>query len=253
MKYLVTQKSNDPRWQFDSFTIGMDPRSRYFDPTDPDGPPMPYDDPASHLYMHCVAGKKAYPCWHSNGDWYGLENPRWKDLLMQYNEMTDDGAIKLTMNGSVCLAQVHSLGLPHADRNDLPLGAGRQHRAFPLRRAVFRQLEHRVPASGAGRAAAGRDEHAVAGQYSVGHDVLVPQSIFRPAPICWSALPTRLSGNSPGRTRTSRSSLLNFSLVQPLLRGGGRVVALKQLTIVERNLLANLRASSATARVFTRR
>ena len=37
------------------------------------------------------------------------------------------------------------------------------------------------------------------------------------------------------------SSLLNFSLVQPLLRGGGRVVALEQLTIVERNLLANLR------------
>ena len=64
VKYLVTQKSNDPRWEYDSFTIGMDPRSRYFDPTDPDGPPMPYDDPASHLYMHCVAGKKAYPCWH---------------------------------------------------------------------------------------------------------------------------------------------------------------------------------------------
>ena len=32
VKYLVTQKSNDPRWQYDSFTIGMDPRSRYFDP-----------------------------------------------------------------------------------------------------------------------------------------------------------------------------------------------------------------------------
>src|SRR3954463_8952558 len=108
VKYLVTQKSFDQRWAYFNFTIGMDPRSRYFDPTDPDGPPMPYDDPASHLYMHCVAGKKAYPCWHMNGDWYGLENPRWKDLLLQYNEFTDAGALKLTMNGSVCLAQVHS-------------------------------------------------------------------------------------------------------------------------------------------------
>ena len=31
VKYLVTQKSNDARWQYNSFTIGMDPRSRYFD------------------------------------------------------------------------------------------------------------------------------------------------------------------------------------------------------------------------------
>ncbi len=108
VKYLVTQKSNDPRWQYLDFTIGMDPRARYFDPTNPDCPPMPYDDPASHRYMHCVAGKRQWPCWHMNGDWYYLENPRWKDLLMQYNEITDEGAVKLTMNGAVCLAQVHS-------------------------------------------------------------------------------------------------------------------------------------------------
>ena len=33
-----------------------------------------------------------------NGDWYYLENPRWKDLLAQYNEVTEDGAIKLIEN-----------------------------------------------------------------------------------------------------------------------------------------------------------
>jgi hypothetical protein len=38
------------------------------------------------------------------------------------------------------------------------------------------------------------------------------------------------------------TSLINFSLVQPLLRGGGRAVALERLTIAERNLLANLRS-----------
>jgi hypothetical protein len=35
---------------------------------------------------------------------------------------------------------------------------------------------------------------------------------------------------------------LNFSFIQPLLRAGGRAFALEQLTIVERALLANLRA-----------
>jgi hypothetical protein len=38
------------------------------------------------------------------------------------------------------------------------------------------------------------------------------------------------------------SSLVNFSFVQPLLRGAGRDIALEQLTFVERVLLANLRA-----------
>ena len=38
------------------------------------------------------------------------------------------------------------------------------------------------------------------------------------------------------------TSLLNFSLVQPLLRAGGRAVALERLTIAERTLLANLRS-----------
>src|SRR5258706_12254896 len=46
VKYLVEQKSNDDRWNLHSYTIGMDPRSRFFDPTDIDCPPMPYDDPA---------------------------------------------------------------------------------------------------------------------------------------------------------------------------------------------------------------
>jgi outer membrane protein TolC len=38
------------------------------------------------------------------------------------------------------------------------------------------------------------------------------------------------------------TSRLSFNLVQPLLRGGGRVIAMEQLTIAERTLLANLRA-----------
>jgi hypothetical protein len=38
------------------------------------------------------------------------------------------------------------------------------------------------------------------------------------------------------------SSIASFSLVQPLLRGAGRNIALEQLTIVERVLLGNLRA-----------
>ncbi len=44
-----------------------------------------------------------------------------------------------------------------------------------------------------------------------------------------------------GPETNNANSLVNMSLVQPLLCAGGRIVTLEQLTIVERTLLANLR------------
>ncbi len=55
---LVAEKSSDPRWAYPGWTIDMDPRSRFFDPTDPDHPPMPEDDPAAHQFMHYIDGKR---------------------------------------------------------------------------------------------------------------------------------------------------------------------------------------------------
>ena len=80
---LIEEKSNDPRWAVDNFSIEMNPRSRYYDDYDPDKPPMPPDDPASHQYMHCVDCKKGWPHWHRNGDRYELENPNWRAHLAE--------------------------------------------------------------------------------------------------------------------------------------------------------------------------
>ena len=41
VEYLVTEKSSDPRWGLVGFNIGMDPRSRYYDPYPIDRTPMP--------------------------------------------------------------------------------------------------------------------------------------------------------------------------------------------------------------------
>lgn len=43
----VFEKSRDPRWRFDLFTIEPPPLSRFADPYDPDQPPAPPDDPAA--------------------------------------------------------------------------------------------------------------------------------------------------------------------------------------------------------------
>ena len=203
--------------------------------------------------MHCVAGKKGYPCWHMNGDWYGLENPRWKDLLTQYNEMTDDGAIKLTMNGSVCLAQVHSseyrtqIETIYLSALDVSTERFRfDVQFFGNSNTVFTHL-------GKVRAGGGERNTLVAGQHSARHDLFDDASISRPAAELLVGFANSFVWQFAGPDTNISTSLLNFSLVQPLLRRGGRVVALEQLTIVERNLLANLRRSSAIGRAFTPR
>jgi hypothetical protein len=234
VKYLVSQKSNDPRWNYDTFTIGMNPRARYWDPTDPDWPAMPYDDPAAHRYMHCIDGKKDWPCWHAGGDWYGLENPEWKDLLTQYNEVTKDGALKLTMNGSVCLAQVNSsdyrtqietIYLSALDLSTTRFGFDVQF--FGNSNTVF---DHDTNPNGSETNTLRQDTNFFFNKtFSTGGELMAGIANS----IVW-----QFAGND---TYTS-TSLLNFTFLQPLLKGGGRVVALEQLRVVERVLLYNLRA-----------
>jgi len=237
VKYLVTQKSNDPRWEYLNFTIGMDPRARYFDPTDPDCPPIPYDDPASHRYMECVAGRKAWPCWEMNGKWYYLENPRWKDLLTQYNEVTDDGAIKLTMNGAVCLAQVHSpqyrqeVETIYLSALDVSTERFRFDVQFFGNSATLFDHEGQLRNPGVGElnTLTQNTNFEVRREFSAGGELLM-------------GIANSIVWQFAGPDTNITTSLLNFSFIQPLLRNGGRAFVMERLTIVERALLANLRA-----------
>ena len=43
----VFEKSRDPRWRLDAFTVEPPAMSRFADPYDPEFPPAPPDDPAS--------------------------------------------------------------------------------------------------------------------------------------------------------------------------------------------------------------
>lgn len=73
----VAEKLNDPRWQVPRFDLTPDPRSRFYDPYDPDKEPLPPDDPAAHTLMHCVNGRKGYKNWHKLGTSFAIENPQW--------------------------------------------------------------------------------------------------------------------------------------------------------------------------------
>ena len=106
--YVITQKSSDPRWGLPGFNVEVDPRSRYFDPYDPDCSPMPEDDPASHQFMQCVDGMKGWKRWHDNGMRSHLENPAWREHLAQYAPINEKGEVILSLDSALRLAYIHS-------------------------------------------------------------------------------------------------------------------------------------------------
>jgi len=250
--YLVAEKSNNPRWALPpGFNLNIDPRSRYYDPTNPDRPPLPPDDPYSHVYMHHVDGKRHAPWWHRNGELPALPNPGWRQRLGEYCEMTPEGAVKLDLPGAVALSYIHSpthrtqlenLYLSALDvsterfRFNTQLFAGTG--VSWLRAGAQSRNARIVPGPGGGARSRsqltvnnnGTNNNVVLSkQFATGADLLVGFA---------NSFVWQLAGPQQNTT----NSILNFSLIQPLLRAGGRIVTLEQLTIVERTLLANLRA-----------
>lgn len=231
---IVAQKSNDPRWDQPGFNIEIDPRSRYYDPYNPDCQPMPQDDPYSHRYMHCVNGMRGWPHWHDNGNRGELENPAWRQRLGEYVPINQNGEIELDLDNAVELAYVHSptyqRQLETVYLSALDVSAERfrlSTQFFGGNTTTFRHLGRLRPGGEANTLTTSSDlqltrRFATAGELAVG----VANSIV------WQFA---------GPDSNSNISILNMSLVQPLLRGAGRDRALETLTRAERGMLGNLR------------
>src|SRR5688572_12787224 len=112
------EKLMDPRWAVPRVDLTPDPRSRFFDPYDPDFAPLPPDDPYAHQYMHCVDGWEGYKGWHGFGDTMSVENPQWLANFGITPDMVDQAsgqytsalpALKnLTLQQAVELSLIHS-------------------------------------------------------------------------------------------------------------------------------------------------
>ncbi len=247
VQQVVYQASTDPRWAQTDFTIDMDPRSRFYDPYDPVKQPMPPDDPAAHVYMHCVNCMKGWPCWHCNGDRSELENPAWRDRLGEYVVIDEEGNVVLSLDSALQLAYINSpdyqnqLETVYLSALDVTTERFRLDTQFfggnTTRYDHLGRLIPGGPNNPGGELRGGGESNrltttndfqitrnfATAGQLLVG---------FANSFVWQFAGPNR---------NTGAFSLLNFNLVQPLLRGAGRDVALERLTRVERGMLSNLR------------
>ncbi|HEV3002871.1 MAG TPA: hypothetical protein VGX78_00350, partial [Pirellulales bacterium] len=247
--YIVAEKGNNPRWALPpGFNLNIDSRSRYYDPTNPDQPPLPPDDPYSHQYMHYVDSKRGSPFWHRFGELPQLPNPGWRQRLAEYCDMTDEGAVKLDLPGAVALSYIHS-PTHRTQLETLYLSAiDVSTERFRFNTQLFANTGP-TWLTGGDKSSAARTVVPPFGAPFKSHGSTLTETTNFEATKKFATGGTLLVNfaNSfvwqlAGPNTNTTNSLINLNLVQPLLQNGGRVITLEALTRVERTLLANLRA-----------
>ena len=247
---LIDEKSYvaTSQWQ----GVDSDPRSRFHDAWDPVRPPMPPDDPQSHRLMHHVDGMDGWEHWHDNGSISQLENPDWREQLPDYVQIEDDGSVKLDLGDAVRLATIHSPGYQQQVETLYLSALDVSTERFRFDTQFLGGFSSANTGFGGGGSRSFFNDTAVgvtgdATKDGNSFDVSNKTDIqlrrrFATAGQLVVGFTNNLVWQFSGGNTSMAGSVLNFNLVQPLLRAGGRQIALEQLTIVERTLLANVRA-----------
>ncbi len=239
---LIRQKACDPRWNLQDTTINIDPESRMFDPFSADHPPIPPDDPTSHQLMKCVDGKNGYPHWHANGDTSHVENPEW----LQNLPINDKGIVELDLERAFRLAQIHSTDYQQ-QREELYLSAlDVSLDRFGFDSQLFSGFNSFVENRGA--LSAGGPSTTL--ETALGNQGLRLQKLGITGSTLATGLANTMIWQFAGPNTQTATTLLDFSLIQPLLRGAGRDRILETLTQSERTLLANVRQMERYRRGF---
>ena len=240
--WLIREKSRSSQCDMQPFSIQVDPQSRMFDPFCPDHPPMPPDDPDSHRLMHCVDCKKGYPCWHVNGDSSLVENPCWKEYL----PLDEDRNLRLTAENSVCIALVNSTNY-QGEFETLYLSAlDVTAERFAFDKQYFAGNGVTYTADGQLRTGS-NNSFSELGLSTRGVRV---EKMFTTGADLVVGLANSIVWEFSGPDTNATSTLLDFTLVQPLLRRAGRDRVMETLTLSERTLLANVRALERFRRGF---
>ncbi len=243
---LVDQKAvvvgSDPG----QFRIQVDPRSRMYDPNRPDCEPMPPDDPASHRLMNCVDCKKGSKCWKCLSRTPFVENPGWYEHL----PTNEKGELVLDLPGAVQLALLESPGYQSQLENLYLSALDVSFERFRFDTQFFGNSNLLFTADG-------RDRSGTGGASSLFEvNPATPGTGFRARKLyatggeLVTGFANSLVWQFAGSNDYSSNTILDFSLVQPLLRAGGRTRVLERLTISERALLANVRQMERFRRGF---
>ena len=188
---------------------------------------MPPDDPNSNRLMRCVDGMQGAD-WDQYGHIPAVEPVGWHASL----PIDEDGQISLTLKDAVRVARIHSRDYQD-NLETLYLSA------LDVTFERF-QFDHQFFADGRiEQDFRGRD---VGAQSNTSHTNSVGFSkLSATGAQLVAGLANSLVWDAWGSGGNLFSSTLDFSIVQPLLRFGGRARVLENLTQSERRLLANVR------------
>ncbi len=222
------------------YTIQPDPRSRLYDPCDPDFPPMPPDDPAAQRLMECVDGKRGSKAWAKYGRVSTVDFGRWKEYL----PVDEEGQVLLNRDTAIQLALLHSRDYQR-ELEDLYLAAldvAAERFRFDVQ--FFARTSTRFTTQG--RIRGGGESSSLLEQPTSGE----AKWLMATGGQWIVGLANSFMWQFSGPDTNAAFTILDFSFVQPLLRAGGRAVALEKLTLAERALLANLRQMEQFRRGF---
>lgn len=239
---LIEEKTDTPPAALPDYSIEINPASRMYSPFHPDRPPMPPDDPRSHEMMHWVDKKPGYPYWHVNGDTDVVENPEWMAFLRICEYNNGQPVVVIDSDYAVELALLHSdsyqnqLETLYLSALDVSAERFRFDTQFFAGGSVFY---------------ATRDSSPGGSSSTVEFDVFGrAQKLFATGAELTVGLANSIVWQFSGPDTRTATTLVDFSLVQPLLRNAGRDRVLETLTISERALLANVRQMERYRRGF---
>ncbi|WP_197528503.1 TolC family protein [Aeoliella mucimassa] len=246
---LVDEKAIPAEGVPGEYRIDLDPRSRMFDPFDPDCEPMPPDDPTSARYLECVDGKRGSSDWRKLPKTSFVDNPTWQDYLPR----DEAGKIALDQKAAMELALVHSTDYQRQLENLYLSALDVTFERFRFDTQFFGGSQIVYQNDGSAR---GGESTLHVAPSSAAAGPSISGNRFRAETLTATGgefvvgFANSLVWQFSGSDNYNGSSLIDFSLVQPLLRAGGRTVVLERLTIAERALLANVRIMERYRRGF---
>lgn len=245
-KCLIEQKSADPRWNSATGLIEVDPYSRMFNPFSSDHPPLPPDDATSNQLMRCVDGKRGYPHWEANGKTDYVENPEWKSYL----PVNEEGQLVIDLDRAFELALLHAPDY-QSQMETLYLSAlDVSLERFGFDTQMFAGFNSFLQRRGRDRTGTGTPSNQlINGLGSNGQGIQI-QRLGTTGANYAIGLANTILFNISGPGSRSANSLIDFSVIQPLLRGAGRDRVMEGLTQAERTLLANVRQLERYRRGF---
>jgi hypothetical protein len=236
---LTREKANHPHWGLDYFRAVAPPASRMYDPYDPDHEPLPPDDPTAHVLMHRVDGKKGYKHWHKNGDTPFVQNPAFLASL----PLDENGVLVLSADEAVRQGFLHNINY-QSEMEAVYLSAlDVSFERFRFDTQFFAGYGLDYTATGKDRAGNGGQSRSVFTAATFpGARGFRADRLFTTGGELVVGFANSLVWQFSGPNDYSGRTLIDFSLVQPLLRDAGKARVMERLTRAERTLLYNVRS-----------